>query len=221
MAITPRRTVGVVRRQMALRLKVQSCPKPNLAARRFDAPSARGREPGQAPGAATSARQVDGDAVLISRSIMPSAGGPTGSERRGDGGRAPLRAEDLPVRTVFPAPWPEWARGIPAIAAANASPHRPPPRVASHGHCQAATLRNSGGGRPVADARGLRPSPGRARRRGPAPVGRHREYQSSLVGLHRIGVPPPVVDGEFDNETGVPAVGNDNIVVKMKALFVA
>ena len=47
------------------------------------------------------------------------------------------------------------------------------------------------------------------------------KYQSSLVASHGIRVPPPAIDGEFDDGTGVPAAGNDDIEMKMKALFVA
>ena len=45
--------------------------------------------------------------------------------------------------------------------------------------------------------------------------------QSSLVAPLRIGVPPPAIDGEFDDGTGIPAAGDDDIEMKMKALFVA
>ena len=45
--------------------------------------------------------------------------------------------------------------------------------------------------------------------------------QSSLVAAHRIGVPPPPVDGKFDDGTSVPAAGDDDIEMKMKALFFA
>ena len=45
--------------------------------------------------------------------------------------------------------------------------------------------------------------------------------QSSLIAPHRIGVPPPAVDGEFNDGTGVPATGDGDIEMKMKALFVA
>ena len=45
--------------------------------------------------------------------------------------------------------------------------------------------------------------------------------QSSLVAPHRIGVPPPALDGEFDDGTGVPAAGDDDIEMNMKVLFIA
>ena len=34
-------------------------------------------------------------------------------------------------------------------------------------------------------------------------------------------MPPASLDGEFDNGTGVPAAGDHNVEMKMKALLVA
>ena len=34
-------------------------------------------------------------------------------------------------------------------------------------------------------------------------------------------MPPPAIDGEFDDGTGVPAAGDKNIEMKKEALFAA
>lgn len=64
----------------------------------------------------------------------------------------------------------------------------------------------------------LRVAPGGTILRQPVGV---EKYQSSLVASHGIRMPPSAIDGEFDDGTGVPATGDDDIEMKMKALFVA
>ena len=64
----------------------------------------------------------------------------------------------------------------------------------------------------------LRVPPGGAVLRQSVEVEKH---QSSLVAPHGIRTPPPAIDSEFDDGTGVPAAGDDNIEMNMKALFIA
>jgi len=52
------------------------------------------------------------------------------------------------------------------------------------------------------------------------PIGVEK-YQSALVASPGICVPPPAIDGEFDDGTGIPATGDDDIEMEMKTLFVA
>ena len=64
----------------------------------------------------------------------------------------------------------------------------------------------------------LRVSPGGAVLRQSIGV---EKNQSSLVAPHGIGVPTTTIDGEFDDRASVPAAGDDDIEMKMKALLVA
>ena len=47
------------------------------------------------------------------------------------------------------------------------------------------------------------------------------QNQGSLVAPFGVGVPPAALDGEFDNGTGIPAAGDDDIEMQVEALFVA